>query len=125
MTAASIQAALDDIAAGVPHFHLGQLLRPDEPPAVIWDLKPDMRRALTLALDSDRLDWFGRKGWRPASSEVSPQIGDVTIHALAARGLVVVVARSKFKKHARITERGQWHARTINSAILKRIKESL
>lgn len=121
----ALDAALADIGAGLPHHLLGQTLARDELPASLHTITPDMQRALLHALNSDRLDWHGRQGWHASTSRLTPPIGDATIGALHARDLVVIVSRGKFKKHCRISERGQWFARTINSRLLARVGKVL
>jgi hypothetical protein len=90
----------------------GQTLGATEPAAAgALRLSEPQRLALWLALDGDRLDYRRRQGWQhPAGST---RIQDATVQALVRADLMIVVRRSRFRKHARLTAHGAWYARTI------------
>lgn len=93
-------------------FLAGQTLADDELPAANALMLPrPQQRALELCLGGDRLDYRRRLGWRhPAGSD---RVADSTIAQLERRGLIVVIRRTRFAKHARLTARGAWYARTL------------
>ncbi len=75
------------------------------------------KTALQLCLAADRLDYRRRCGWQPPGAEHA-RVYDITIHSLTAAGLMTVISRGRFRKHARLTARGIWYARTLYSAAL-------
>lgn len=94
------------------HPLVGMLLAPGEMRARITsDITPAQRSALLLCLDADRLDFVGPRGWRNPTLTIP--IAPATIRALVVAKLMIVITRSKFKTHARLTARGHWYARTI------------
>lgn len=91
----------------------GQTLRAGEIAAVnAKNLPSQQRSALTLCLAADRLDFRGRCGWHQPGNAAN-RIKQITIDALARRGLLVIVGRSRFTRHARLTITGDWYARTL------------
>lgn len=94
------------------HPLVGMLLAAGEMPARITaEITPAQRTALLLCLDADRIDFVGPRGWRHPT--IATMIAPATIRALAAAKLMIVITRSKFRTHARLTARGHWYARTI------------
>lgn len=80
-------------------------------------LKAPARLALQLCLAADRLDYRRRCGWQqPGGSHA--RVYDITIHSLTANGLMTIINHGRFRKHARLTARGVWYARTLYSADL-------
>lgn len=95
-----------------PWFLVGQMLDPGELPAPCAASIPlPQRRALELCLGGERLDYRRRNGWQHPQGSI--RIHDVTIATLERKGMLVIVRRSQFKKHARLTKRGTWVARTL------------
>ena len=90
------------------------MLAPHEPRAALRGIKPPQRRALIMCLDFARLDFIPRENsWRhPGGNE---RVEKITINALVARDLMVIVKGQGFTRtaHARLTARGTWYARTI------------
>lgn len=111
MTAAPFQAA----AARDPiDILIGEPLRANEPPASLAGISPAMRRALT-AFHMGRLDCRGSLGWHPPGRSLLTPIRSITIRKLSAEGLAAIVSRTPLQRHARITARGEWFARTLTS----------
>lgn len=95
-----------------PLFLVGQMLAAGEAPASGTGSIPlRQRRALELCLAGERLDYRRRNGWQHPQGSV--RIHNATITALATKGMIVVINRGTFKKHARLTARGIWIARTL------------
>ncbi len=93
----------------------GQTLRADEIAAGnARNLPGAQRAALTLCLAADRLDFRGRCGWHQPG-DTANRIKQITIDALNRKGLIVIVGRSRFTRHARLTLAGDWYARTLVS----------
>lgn len=78
-------------------------------------LRAPAQLALQLCLVADRLDYRRRCGWQQPDG-THARIADITIHSLTANGLMTIVSHGRFRKHARLTARGVWYARTLFSA---------
>lgn len=95
-----------------PLFLIGQMLESGEQPAPnARSLPRQQRAALELCLGGERLDYRRRNGWQHPQGSI--RIHDATIATLASKGMLVIVRRSQFKKHAKLTTRGTWYARTL------------
>lgn len=98
---------------------VGQTLQPGEIPATnARNLSGAQRAALTLCLAADRLDYRGRCGWHQPG-HAALRIKQATIDALHRAGLLVIVGRSRFARHARLTIAGDWYARTLISEAME------
>ena len=85
------------------------LLAPSEPPAPIAILSPAKRNALVACFNAGGLHkkggaWHGPPGGKPVSG--------MTTADLARDGMLTVTTNHQFGS-ARLTERGNWFARTL------------
>ena len=107
-----------------PYFLVGQMLAAGEPHAPVHALTSPQQAALLLCLARDRLDFNGRLGWRMAGGD-EPRLYGATIELLADLKLLAVHRRTTRTATARLTQNGNWYARTVVSirmAALDRIK---
>jgi hypothetical protein len=106
---------------GQDWFLIGQVLAEGEQPATSAPALPlPQQRALTLCLKAERLDYCRRLGWQHPKG--SQRVMSRTVDALVRDGLMVIVRRSQFKRHARLTSRGDWYARTLVTDLMARVR---
>ncbi|MCB2107000.1 MAG: hypothetical protein KDE14_04830 [Rhodobacteraceae bacterium] len=99
----------------LPWFLAGQTLATGEVAATgARQLSRSRQAALLLCLAAERLDFRRRCGWQQPGIQ-HERICERTIRALVAADLVVIVTNGRFTKHARLTRRGDWYARTLAS----------